>query len=131
WWAAQPVAFVLFWTWLNPRAFPAPKSLDSWISRGVMGERVFLTRRDDVARHHRRAAALLSGASGAGAVVLIWGLVALDMEITALGAALTVIPKVWFVDRMVWVLQDWCAARGGQGVGEDLGGEALGDGARA
>ena len=44
WWAVIPVAIVILWTWYNPRIFPAPHSLDHWMSKGAMGERVWLNR---------------------------------------------------------------------------------------
>ena len=34
WWSLVPVGLVLIWTLVNPRVFPAPRSLDSWASRG-------------------------------------------------------------------------------------------------
>jgi hypothetical protein len=38
-WCLVPVAVVVLWTFVNPRAFPPPKSLDHWASRSVLGER--------------------------------------------------------------------------------------------
>jgi hypothetical protein len=45
WWAMLAVSLVLVWIWLNPRVFPEPRTLDAWMSRGVLGERVFLEHR--------------------------------------------------------------------------------------
>ena len=44
WWAVIPVIIVILWTWYNPRIFAAPQSLDHWMSKGAMGERVWLNR---------------------------------------------------------------------------------------
>lgn len=115
WWALAPLALALAWTWWNPRAFPPPRSLDSWASRGVLGERVYLHHREEVAAHHRRAATVLTAASLPGAAVLVWGLAALDPWPAILGVPLTVLPKLWFADRMVWVWEDRLRA------GRDLG----------
>lgn len=110
-WGAVPfVMLAVIWIWANPRVFPEPPHFDRWTSKGVVGERVYLSHRDKVAAHHRRAANLLSVASGLGALILIFGLWALHFWATILGMVLTILPKVWFVDRMVWVLQDWRAA---------------------
>ena len=106
-WAILPVAAALAWVWINPRAFAAPARFDAWMSRGVLGERVWIEHRDAVAPHHRRAANLLAWASLPGALVWLWGLWALWWEGVVFGGALMVLPKLWFVDRMVWVLQDW------------------------
>ncbi|MEO1140043.1 MAG: DUF6653 family protein [Pseudomonadota bacterium] len=107
WGVVALVILVLIWTWVNPRLFPPPKSLDNWASRGVLGERVFLNRRNDVAAHHRAWADRLSLGSLPGAVVLVIGLIWLWPWWVIFGIALTVLPKVWFVDRMVWLYADW------------------------
>jgi hypothetical protein len=77
WWALLLVLLVCVWTWLNPRVFPEPRNLDAWMTRGVLGERVFLEHRDEVAAEHVRIAKALSWLSLPGALVMIWGLWAL------------------------------------------------------
>ena len=106
WWALIPVALSLAWIWYNPRAFPPPRHLDRWASKAVLGERVFLTQKQDVAAHHRQAAGVLTWLSLPGMVVMIWGLIALWWEGAVFGLVLGVLPKVWFCDRMVWILED-------------------------
>lgn len=109
-WSLVPVLLALGWIWINPRAFPPPERLDSWMSRGVLGERVFLAHRSEIAAHHRRAALVLSLLSVPGAIVMIWGLWTLWWEGAVFGTILTALPKVWFVDRMVWIHDDWVRA---------------------
>jgi hypothetical protein len=105
--AIVPVAAVLFWVWLNPRLFPIPRSTDNWMSRGVLGERVWLSGdRRTLPAHHLRMARLLSAASFLGVLVLGYGLVALDEGLTLAGIAIAMLSKLWFLDRMVWLLQD-------------------------
>ncbi|MFQ6547609.1 DUF6653 family protein [Aestuariibius sp. 2305UL40-4] len=107
WWSLIPIALACLWIWFNPRIFGPPDSLDNWASRGVMGERVFLNRHNThIADHHLRMAKILTAASGVGALILIYGLVVLDVWATICGVIATVGPKVWFVDRMLWILQD-------------------------
>lgn len=112
WWALIPVALALLWIWINPRAFKAPARFDHWMSKGVLGERVFIEHRAQIPAHHLIAAKILSALSVPGAVLMIWGLIVLWWEAVIFGMFLTIIPKVWFVDRMVWILQDWRAAGG-------------------
>lgn len=107
WLAVIPVAAVVFWAWWNPRAFPPPARFDHWMSKGVLGERVYLTHRDRLAAHHPRAAIALTWASLPGAAILIWGLIVLWWEGVVFGTLLSMVPKIWFVDRMVWILEDW------------------------
>lgn len=104
-WGALPL-FLLSaaWTWVNPRAFPPPDDFGSWASRGTLGERVFLARdRYAVAAHHVRVAHVLTVLSALGLLPLIYGLIVLDPWATAMGVVATAMPKVWFVDRMVWI----------------------------
>lgn len=106
WWSSLAVAAVLLWVWWNPRAFPPPRSLGSWASRGVLGERAVIAHPDRVAPHHRRAMATLTALSAAGLPPLAWGLWALDPWAVASGVLLTAGAKTWFVDRCVWALGD-------------------------
>lgn len=111
-WALAVIALAVVWAWINPRLFPPPRDLDNWASRGVLGERVFLNRRDEVPAHHRAWAAGLALASLPGVVILVCGLWMLDGVLTMFGTVLTMGPKIWFVDRMNWIYADWMAAKG-------------------
>jgi hypothetical protein len=107
WWALFLVAATILWIWLNPRIFPKPQSTNNWISKGVLGERVWLNRDNiPVPSHHRYIPNILSAISACGGVLIIWGVTALDLCPTLLGAALVYLGKLWFVDRMVWLYED-------------------------
>ncbi|MEL6450175.1 MAG: DUF6653 family protein [Pseudomonadota bacterium] len=107
WWALPALLMALVWTWANPRAFPPPDDFGTWAARGTLGERVFLARdRYDIAAHHIRTAHVLTGLSALGLLPLIWGLVILNPWAVALGLVAVILPKVWFVDRMVWIHAD-------------------------
>jgi hypothetical protein len=107
WWFLLPVLLVGLWAWANPRVFPPPASTDHWMSRGVLGERLWLAHDAvDLPRHHRRVVRLLSGASAIGALVLLVGLVRLDPLLTLLGLTVAMLTKLWFLDRMVWLHED-------------------------
>jgi hypothetical protein len=107
WWALVPVAAALFWTWLNPRLFPAPRTFDHWASESVFGERVWLNRDAvPVPAHHRRAPNVLSAVGGIGVLFVAWGLIAFEPWPTLFGAALVYAGKLWFLDRMVWLWRD-------------------------
>lgn len=117
WWALIAVGLALLWIWVNPRAFPPPKTIDNWMSKGVYGERIYLAHRSELAAHHRRAAAVLSWLSLPGLIIMAWGLWAFWWEGAIFGTLLAMLPKIWFVDRMVWIFEDW------QGAGRALPGE--------
>ncbi|MEM7669068.1 MAG: DUF6653 family protein [Pseudomonadota bacterium] len=112
WGCLVPLALALLWTWLNPRLFPQPDRLDSWAARAVMGERIFLGRGGaPIPRHHERMALNLTWASGAGALILIFGLAIADPGLTIAGLVGSMLPKIWFCDRMVWLYHDTPADR--------------------
>lgn len=107
WWALLPIGLLLVWTWLNPRIFPPPTSLDNWASKGVLGERIWLQRRSvPVPVHHARAIRLIMLTSAFGTVLLFWGLIQLHLWLTLLGLSVAMLAKLWFVDRMVWLYED-------------------------
>ncbi len=103
--AALPV--LLAWVWLNPRVFAPPSRLDSWASRAVLGERVWVARKHrPVPRHHARAAMILSLLTASGLPFTVWGVALLAPWPTVLGLTLTLAGKFWLLDRMVWLLAE-------------------------
>jgi uncharacterized protein DUF6653 len=121
WWALPLFLLAVAWTWYNPRAFPPPADFGSWASRATLGERIYLARdRYDVASHHVRAARTLAAMSALGLIPLIYGLIVLDPWATLLGLVATVLPKVWFVDRMVWIHADLTNTTPGDPLPEPL-----------
>ena len=120
WGALIAVLLVLIWVWLNPRIFAPPDHLDNWMSKGVMGERIFLEHRAEVPAHQRRAALILSLLSVPGLIVMAWGLWTYWWEGVVFGTVLSMLPKIWFVDRMVWIYEDWCReGRAVPGMGQE------------
>lgn len=101
WWALLPVAAVLIWAWLNPRIFPVPASTESWMSRGVLGERIWLDRGGEpgLDRHRPAIRALILAGIGGTALLLV-GLVFLDLPLTVAGLAVAMGSKLWLLDRM-------------------------------
>ena len=107
WWSLVAIALAIAWTWFNPRIFPKPRSTDNWASKGVLGERVWLNRRNiPVPEHHRIMPNILSGVSVIGLPFLIWGLWQLKIWPLWVGLILMLGAKLWFVDRMVWIYED-------------------------
>jgi hypothetical protein len=106
-WAWGMTALAIFWIWLNPRVFRKPGSTNNWASKAVLGERVWLNRKEIlIPNHHRIVSNLLSGVTGLGLPLLIWGLWDRGIWPTVLGAVLIYAGKVWFLDRMVWLYED-------------------------
>lgn len=107
WWALIPIAAVVLWAWLNPRIFPEPRSTKNWASKVVLGEWVWMNRKNvPVPKRHRYVPNMLSLAAGIGGAFFVWGLIVLDVWPAVFGGAMTVISKLWFADRMVWLYED-------------------------
>lgn len=107
WYWLIPLALVLLWTALNPRLFPPPADTDNWMSRGVLGERIWLENRDDPRlAHHKAVVRVLTGLTALGSLVLMAGLIWLNLPLTLTGLAVTMLGKLWLLDRMVWVHRD-------------------------
>ncbi|MEM8536848.1 MAG: DUF6653 family protein [Pseudomonadota bacterium] len=104
WWALPLVLAVLAWIWINPRAFPEPADYGSWMSRGVLGERIWLARKHhDIPPHHAWVAHATTGFAAAFALCAIWGVIVLNPWATTLGVLGSIVAKAWFIDRMVWL----------------------------
>ena len=107
WWSLIPIALSLLWVWGNPRVFPPPRYTDNWASKVTFGERIFMRRKTvPIPKHHDRMAMILAMASAPGVFFLVYGLAVLDPWAVIYGVVTSIMPKVWFVDRMVWLYDD-------------------------
>lgn len=107
WASIFPIILVLVWTWLNPRLFGVPQSTDNWMSQGIMGERLWLAKKDHpIPQHHADTTFVLNIASGIGLLLLVLGLWFLDAGLTLAGLIMSMGAKLWFLDRMVWLKAD-------------------------
>ncbi|WP_226782364.1 DUF6653 family protein [Oceaniglobus trochenteri] len=110
WWCLVPLAALLIWIWANPRVFSPPASTRHWMSRAVMGERVWLNAETvPIPAHHARAALVLSLLSGLGIIPLAYGLWVLAPWAVGVGCTVVILAKLWFLDRMVWLYHDMAA----------------------
>ena len=107
WGALGPILLVLVWTWLNPRIFATPRRTDNWMSRGVLGEQIWLRQKDaPELQHHRPVVRMLTFISGAGGLIYLLGLILLSPGLTFTGLAAAMLGKLWMLDRMVWISED-------------------------
>ncbi|WP_245416127.1 DUF6653 family protein [Microvirga sp. 17 mud 1-3] len=106
-WAILAVALVAVWLWLNPRLFRPPARTDSWSAMATFGERVWLNRKAvPIPAHHARMANILSVVAALDALPAFAGAVLTDLTAALTGAAVVMLGKLWFCDRMVWLYRD-------------------------
>ena len=106
-WSLIPTGAVCLWTWVNPRAFPPPSSLDNWASKAVLGERLWNDPATAaVAGRHRCAVNVLTAVNALGLPLIVWGAWALKGWVLVTGLAVQSCGKLWTLDRMVWFYED-------------------------
>jgi hypothetical protein len=111
-WSLALVGVVLVWTFVNPHAFPPPRSADHWASRSVLGEVCWGARHSSpIPPRHRVAPWVLSLVSALGVPFIVWGVVIYDLWMTAFGIAVQLMGKMWFLDRMALLYDDMTPAR--------------------
>jgi len=107
WWSLIPITISFLWGYVNPRIFPKAKSTNNWISKVVLGERVWSNRdKIPVPEHHRLLPNILSIIVGVGVIFIIWDVCKLEIWPVLLGYILANLGKLWFMDRMVWLYED-------------------------
>lgn len=111
WAAIGPVLAVLLWTWINPRLFGPHANMNAWMTTGVLGERILLTRASrTIPRHHVRVVIILHLSAFVGVGILGVGLWQLDQATVIIGLVTVMGCKLWFLDRMVWLHSDMTCA---------------------
>ncbi|AEQ50613.1 DUF6653 family protein [Pelagibacterium halotolerans] len=115
WWCVVPIGLVVGFLWLNTRIFPPATDANKWETRAIMGERLWLKRKEaPLPAHHARATSWIVAGSSIGVLPLIAGLYWLDVWATVLGIVMIVGGQLWFLDRLAWLHAD-SAAHTGQG----------------
>ena len=103
WWCLVPVAAVVVWLFVNPKAFPPVDEPRGWAARGIYGERAWVRDRDLVPPDHRGVLRLLISLGVAGFAMILWGLIALQLWPTVFGTTLVVVAQLWRIDRFGWL----------------------------
>lgn len=106
WWSLAPIAVVVAWLWLNPRAFPPVEEPRSWAAKGIYGEKLWLADRSLVTGDHQAVQRLLAGTGVAALALIVWGLAALQVWPTAFGATLLIVGQLWRIDRLARLYED-------------------------
>jgi len=101
-----PLALSVVWTFVNPRLFGKPESMDNWASKSVLGERIWKERSSyGVPRREIVQVRVLNLIQVLGLPPLFLGLYTVDFWMTTTGFVLLTLAKSWFLDRMVWLFE--------------------------
>jgi hypothetical protein len=111
WWCLVPVAAVVVWLFINPKAFPPVDEPRSWAARGIYGERAWVRDRGLVPPDHRGVLRLLVSLGTIGFGMILWGLIALQVWPTVFGTTLIVLAQLWRIDRFNWLWERHQAQR--------------------
>ncbi|WP_108816578.1 DUF6653 family protein [Loktanella sp. Alg231-35] len=107
WGAIWLILIVIVWTWVNPRLFGPPIHSHAWMTKAVLGERVWIDRGiNPIPAHHVHVGRILMLVTGIGVFALIYALWQLDLGWLIAGLVTSMGAKLWFLDRMVWLLAD-------------------------
>lgn len=107
WWALLPIALIVVWIYLNPRIFPAPDNTDNWMTKAVLGERVFINRKaEPIPQHHVTMGWITSLVAMVFFLIAAYGLLVRDFWAGFAGWHAAILAKIWFLDRMVWLWED-------------------------
>jgi len=101
-----PITNLVVWVFVNPRFFNKPASFDSWGSKAVLGERVYINDRSTMPLQHKQPILILNVLQTIAGLILVYGVWRLNLPHTLYGMALVYMTKMWFLDRMVWLYED-------------------------
>jgi hypothetical protein len=108
WWSVALVVLVLVFMVINPMLFHRPRSTRNWASKAVFGERIWADRNEvEIPPKYRRtrSLAITNVFQLAGAAVLTYGLIRLDLVDVVAGVLIMQTAKSWYLDRMVLLFE--------------------------
>tara|TARA_B100001540_G_scaffold73351_1_gene66312 strand:+ start:382 stop:819 length:438 start_codon:yes stop_codon:yes gene_type:complete len=100
-WLILVVAVV--WGIVNPLIFPKPKSVDNWMSMGVLGEKIYFK---EGKKFKKDLPTLLNILNIPVSIVFVYFGWTQNIEALILSALLLMTIKFWFIDRMSRLARD-------------------------
>lgn len=93
---------VIVWLIINPMLFPKPKHTDNWMSKGVLGEKLYFKEGKKLKKDLPTLLNVINIPVFAGFMYFGW-----QQELVAmiLAGLLTMTIKFWFIDRMVSLVE--------------------------
>lgn len=89
---------VIIWAIINPLVFPKPRSIDNWMSKGVLGEQLYFQEGKKLKRDLPTLLNILNIPVFIAFLYFGWQQELIPLLLSGL---LTIVIKFWFIDRMV------------------------------
>lgn len=99
WWSLIPIALVILWLSLNVFVFPPITSPRNWASKGIYGEKLWLSKRSEIPEHYTVIQQWLIILGFTGMILIAWGLYQLHLWISILRAVVLILAQLWRIDR--------------------------------
>lgn len=94
---------VVVWLIINPMIFPKPKSVDNWMSKGVLGEKLYFK---DGKKFKKDLPTLLNILNIPVFIAFIYFGWQQELLVMIFAGLLTMTIKFWFIDRMVLLVNE-------------------------
>jgi len=98
-WSLVPIALVVIWLYLNVLVFPPIDTPSSWASKGIYGEKLWLSKRAELPRHYDIVQKWLIALGVLGMILIGIGLTLLHFWLCLLGAVVLILAQLWRIDR--------------------------------
>jgi len=107
WYCLVPISVLVVWIFVNPRIFDKPSHYNSWGSKAVLGERIYIRRKkENKLGEHKIPVMILTVMQTIGGCLLFYGLWTLNVYVVVYATTVIYMSKMWFLDRMVWLYAD-------------------------
>lgn len=97
------LGLTIVWLIINPVVFPRPKSVDNWMSKGVIGEKLYF---EDGKKLRRDLPTVLNLLNIPLFLMFIYFGWQQELIPLILSGLLIMVVKFWFIDRMVRLVDD-------------------------
>lgn len=94
---------VVIWLIVNPVLFPKPKRVDNWMSKGVVGEKLYF---QDGKKFKKDLPTLLNIVNIPTFIAFMYFSWQQELAAMILAGLLTMVIKFWFIDRMVRITEE-------------------------
>ena len=87
------------YVFLNVFVFPPVTSPQNWASKGIYGEKLWLSKRSEIPKHYAVTQQRLIVLGLIGMILIAGGLYQLHFWISILGAVILILAQLWRIDR--------------------------------